>query len=275
MSKEIVKYLYFNLSGVYNGKKPLIDLTDIPGTNCYCDDEAKASIIRRMGSIGKNDTADSDCLSSDTVSCESDCGSSPVVSDRTGIIQIPGFESIPPVRFIDSGNYHYMSLFFMRKITARYSLLLLDNHPDTKPAAFGGITSCGGWVREASESFSNLDRIIMAGVDKALLEEESPLPERATATTLTELPALLKSISTPLYISLDKDIMSEEYARTDWSQGPYSLDEIINVLKAALETNQVIGFDICGEKKENPSAEDLDINEKTNKALLDTVFSVR
>lgn len=231
MSKEFVKYLYFNLSGVYNGKKPFIDLTDIPGTNCYCDDTAKAEIMHRIDSF-----------------------------------------DVPLVRFIDSGNYHYMSLFFMRKITVPYTLLLLDNHPDTKPAAFGGITSCGGWVREASESFSNLECIIMAGVDETLLEEESPLPEKAVSASLSEVPSLLKTINTPLYISLDKDIMSEEYARTDWSQGPYSLDEIINVLKAAFDTNKVIGFDICGEKKEDPTAEDIHINEITNKELLSAIY---
>ena len=212
MSKEFVKYLYFNLSGVYNGKKPLVDLTDIPGTNCYCDDAAKAHIIKRIEEVDEN------CLN---FIDDKYCGhvdksvENYFISNDSDISQLTGFKNIPLIRFIDSGNYHYMSLFFMRKINVPYTLLLLDNHPDTKPAAFGGITSCGGWVREASESFPGLERIIMAGVDEALLEEESPLPEKAITASLSDLPSLLKTIHTPLYISLDKDIMSDEYARTE------------------------------------------------------------
>jgi hypothetical protein len=263
MSKEFVKYLYFNLSGVYNGKKPLVDLTDIPGTNCYCDDAAKEEIIKKIDSWDRLDYS-----GNDIENCENVDGTVEDDSKFNDNSHVNGLKRIPTVRFIDSGNYHYMSLFFMRKINVPFTLLLLDNHPDTKPAVFGGITSCGGWVREASESFQNLERIIMAGVDETLLEEESPLPEKAINASLSELPSLLKNINTPLYISLDKDIMSEEYARTDWSQGPYSLDEIIGVLKDAFVTNKIIGFDICGEKKENPTSEDLQINESTNYRLL-------
>lgn len=264
MSKEFVKYLYFNLSGVYNGKKPLIDLTDIPGTNCYCDDAAKEEIIKRVELYDKTDYVITNSDKCENVHMSGD----KFISNSKDISQLNGLKRIPLIRFIDSGNYHYISLFFMRKINVPYKLLLLDNHPDTKPAVFGGITSCGGWVREASESFQNLERIIMAGVDETLLEEESPLPKKTITVSLSELPSLLKSVNTPLYISLDKDIMSEEYARTDWSQGPYSLDEIIGVLKDAFVTNKIIGFDICGEKKENPTSEDLQINESTNYRLL-------
>lgn len=229
MSKEIVKYLYFNLSGVYNYKTPMVDLTDISGTNCYCDDVAGSEICRRIDSLPE----------------------------------------IPPVRFIDSGNYHYMSLFFMRKITVPFTLLLLDNHPDTKLPVFGNITSCGGWVREASETIPNMKQVIMAGVDSDLIEEESPLPERAISVWLSDLPAIFSRLETPLYISLDKDIMNPEYARTDWTQGPYTLEDIIFILKTAYSSCDVIGLDICGEKKEDPTDEDLLINDLTNQKLLE------
>ncbi|MDD6550955.1 MAG: arginase [Lachnospiraceae bacterium] len=207
----------------------MIDLTDISGTNCYCDDVAASEICRRIDALPE----------------------------------------IPLVRFIDSGNYHYMSLFFMRKITIPFTLLLLDNHPDTKPPVFGNITSCGGWVREATETIPNLRQVIMAGVDQKLIEEESPLPEQVISVGLTDLPSHLKNVTTPLYISLDKDIMNTSYASTDWTQGPYTLDDMIDVLKEAYASCDVIGLDICGEKKEDPTSEDLLINEKTNQIILD------
>lgn len=227
MSKEIVKYLYFNLSGVYNGKSPMVDLTDIPGTNCYLDDAAKQEIEHRISS----------------------------------------FEKIQPVRFIDSGNYHYMSLFFMKKITVPFTLLLLDNHPDTKAPVFGDITSCGGWVREAAETITELQSVVMAGIDPALIEEESPLPQKCVSAPLNDAASAIADTGLPVYISLDKDIMNRDFARTDWSQGPYTFNEIFSVIRQIHGKNTVIGFDICGEKKEDPSDEDLLINESTNQKI--------
>ncbi|RRF94677.1 MAG: arginase [Lachnospiraceae bacterium] len=223
----------------------MVDLSDIPGTNCYCDDSACREIRKRIDSF----------------------------SQEVHTLQFNSLPQAPFVRFIDSGNYHYMSLFFMRKISVPFSLLLLDNHPDTKPPVFAGLTSCGGWAREARETVPNLGRIFMAGVDSKLIEEESPLPEDTFYIPFTDLSETLKKIETPLYISLDKDLMSEDFARTDWSQGSYTLDQIVSVLKTALCLNNVVGIDICGEKKENPTDEDLMINEKTNQSLLDAILS--
>lgn len=224
-SRKLVNFIYFNLSGVYDGKENMVDLTDIPGTNCYCDDAAKVEIQRRIDTL----------------------------------------PHIPEVRFIDSGNYHYMSLFFMRKIKEPFALLLLDNHPDTKQPVFGEITSCGGWVREACETIPNLNHVIMAGVDRKLIEEEQPLPEKVISLALDEAADYISSHDENYYISLDKDIMNEDYARTDWSQGPYTLDDILKVISVV---KNCCGFDICGEKKEDPTDEDLLINENTNSRII-------
>lgn len=228
-SRKLVNFIYFNLSGVYDGKEPAVDLTDIHGTNCYLDDAAGAEIQRRIDAM-------------------------------------PG---IPLVRFIDSGNYHYMSLFFMRKIKEPFTLLLLDNHPDTKTPVFGDITSCGGWVREACETILNLNHVIMAGVDRKLIEEEQPLPEKAISLALDEAADYISSHDENYYISLDKDIMNEDYARTDWSQGPYTLDDILKVISVV---KNCCGFDICGEKKEDPTDEDLLVNEHTNSRIIPAVY---
>ena len=49
------------------------------------------------------------------------------------------------IHWIDSGDYHYTSLFIQELITEPYSLVLFDNHPDDQPGAFGSdLLSCGG-----------------------------------------------------------------------------------------------------------------------------------
>ena len=49
------------------------------------------------------------------------------------------------IHFLDSGNYHYLSLLWLEKIKEPFSLILFDHHPDLQDPSWGGITSCGGW----------------------------------------------------------------------------------------------------------------------------------
>ena len=82
------------------------------------------------------------------------------------------------IHFLDSGNYHYASLFFLEKIKYDFSLIFVDDHPDLQQSAFGDILSCGGWVRTAIDSVEHLKKVYMLGVDPELIEEVSPLPDK-------------------------------------------------------------------------------------------------
>ena len=166
------------------------------------------------------------------------------------------------VHFIDSGNYHYVSLLWLEKIEEDFALVLFDNHPDMQPPSFGDITSCGGWVKEAIETLPHLKRVYMVGVDEELLMELEPLPEVVHR-------GLPQEEDLPIYISLDKDVLSCEYARTDWSQGQMELSELLNIIRGLLTNYRIIGVDICGEKKDNATEEDLRINQSTNEALIE------
>ena len=166
------------------------------------------------------------------------------------------------VHFIDSGNYHYVSLLWLEKIEEDFALVLFDNHPDMQPPSFGDITSCGGWVKEAIETLPHLRRVYMVGVDEELLTELEPLPEVVHR-------GLPQEEDLPIYISLDKDVLSCEYARTDWSQGSMTLVELEEHLRGLLADYRILGVDICGEKKENPSDDELQINRRTNQALIE------
>lgn len=118
------------------------------------------------------------------------------------------------LRWIDSGDYHYLSLFFIRKIREPFSLILIDNHPDDQEGAFGeGLLSCGNWVKKARETLP-------------LMSE--------------------RECGRPVYISLDLDILSPEVFSTDWSQGAMGLNELMSLLDGIFERNRVIGIDVCG-----------------------------
>lgn len=91
--------------------------------------------------------------------------------------------------------------------------------------------------------------------------------------------AFLKSSTRPLYISVDKDVLGMEDARTNWDQGEMRLFKVLGMIKKAAENREILGMDVCGE---NPSgdglpvpAEECSINEKTNRALYECYKEIR
>ncbi len=53
------------------------------------------------------------------------------------------------LHFLDSGNYHYLTKLWLELVKEPFELLVFDHHTDMQHPAFGGILSCGGWIREA------------------------------------------------------------------------------------------------------------------------------
>ncbi len=188
------------------------------------------------------------------------------------------------VHFLDSGNYHYLSLLWLEKLTEPFALVLLDNHPDLQPPSFGEITSCGGWVREALDTLPNLQRVYMVGVRQDLLAElglggasesgdakaqEQPGVEASPYASRIILDvSQLATEPLPLYISFDKDVLLTDYARTDWDQGTMSLDYALNLISNLKLSHTILGIDICGEdstwETAPDSAEIVRINNQAN-----------
>lgn len=52
-----------------------------------------------------------------------------------------------------------------------FELLVFDHHTDMQRPAFGGILSCGGWIREALETNENLKHVILVGPPETAMEE--------------------------------------------------------------------------------------------------------
>ena len=77
----------------------------------------------------------------------------------------------------------------------------------------------------------------------------------------------------PVYISIDKDILDEEYSETNWSQGKMPLPVLERLLIPFLTSGNILGIDICGECQQGiPLPQYLEaekINGETNKELFD------
>ena len=213
----------------------LIKCSELKGTNAYCDPEAEEELRRRIRCV-------------------------------------PGMPQ--GIHFLDNGNYHYLSALITEQIKIPYVLLLIDHHPDFRPPAFGEVLSCGSWVLRALRTQPLLRRVVMAGVDEALFQEEmddfsgakdgNGFPGEAasegegaaericlvtdaggsalTASVMRQLPEGL-----PVFLSIDKDVLSTEEVRTNWDQGEMRLRDLLELVETVCKNRQVIGADICGE----------------------------
>lgn len=245
-----------DFSGIYeeeqfwkNEKVSWVNARDISGTNCYCDGEA----LERL---------------------------------REKIADFPA----GGIHFIDSGNYHYMSRIWLEKLETPFRLLVFDNHTDMQPPAFGGLLSCGGWIASALEELENLKEVVLVGPDEAAYDQvEAAMKKKVRFLSREELAvkrsgeggvpggteAFFRELSgeLPLYISVDKDVLSQEDASANWSQGDMTLEE----LKGCLETvflhfeemgGRIAGVDICGEQSPEEKAGS-GSNDRANGVLLD------
>ena len=174
---------------------------------------------------------------------------------------------LPRLRWVDSGDYHYMSYLLAMREKEPFHLLLMDHHPDDQPPLFGEeVLSCGSWVKELRERCPQLRSVLSIGPEEnreegtGRAEAEAPAEERLSAW-------LEARKGERVYVSLDKDILDRRWARTDWSQGTYSLERVKGLLRRVLESGVVpAAVDICGELApgKGATAEDLRINKETN-----------
>ena len=234
-----------------------------------------------------------DCQDIEGTNCYCDDAAKESLRER---IRTYSYEGI---HFLDSGNYHYLSLLWLEKIKEPFSLILFDHHPDLQEPSWGGITSCGGWVREALLTNENLQRAYLVGVDAHLIEdvraEEEACDEAgaqrsdATGNATTGNAIFAKKLwekiqigmpdfsqeKHPIYVSFDKDVLREEDAVCDWDQGDMTLDEAVEKLQEIRKkAGKILGMDVCGEDarwKQTQEASTYQINDRCNRRLVETL----
>lgn len=127
---------------------------------------------------------------------------------RNHLADIP----VNALHWIDSGDFHYLTLLFLERLGFPFRLMLLDNHPDDQKPAFDspGMLSCGGWVADARR-----------------------------------LPCWRDSGDYPVYLSIDLDWLTEETFKTDWDQGKADYNDLLDAIKS-VSGRKIAGIDICG-----------------------------
>lgn len=231
--------LILDIDGQYaepEGRAERADLAGLSGVNGYCSDEAAAVIRKALAEAA----------------------------------QKAGMPSFSGIHIFGSGNYHYISKFFLETVDRPFSLLLFDRHPDMEKPAFP-LLSCGSWVLDSLKSLPLLQQVYMIGVKRELLEECLQEEETAAFADRVRLLAAGDEVpgDAPLYVSIDKDVLSPAYAATDWDQGELSLPDLTGGLES-LQGLELLGADICGDSRRE-SERDRALNRTTTEKILQTL----
>ena len=178
------------------------------------------------------------------------------------------------IHFIDGGDYHYLSMLWTGMLAEPFSLIVFDHHPDMQPPLFDGVLSCGGWVAGVLDGNPMLDKVLLAGISPSLAGETLPWKDRVLALdegsfTLDGFREALGLLDRflPVYLSIDKDVLGRQWARTNWDQGSLSLPLLEKAIEALATRFRVIGADICGLDPESADPDVLEVNSRTDREL--------
>ena len=214
----------------------ILDFTTLSGTTGFCDDAAADEIRRRIADFPARG-----------------------------------------IHFLDNGNFHYLTRFWCEKISEDFALVVYDHHVDLRKPVFPGLMSCGSWIRDVLLRNSHCRAVLIIGPEcaqadiierelQSLVAEDQPLrasaPVRVCCFTeddildgrvARELPHLLDALHLPVYISIDKDVLSRKVLRTNWDQGIMTEPEFRHELdRFAMGPDiHILGVDICGEPAYN------------------------
>lgn len=176
--------------------------------------------------------------------------------------------------FTGSGDYHHLSTLLLERVRQPLQLIVCDNHPDTMRYPPG--IHCGSWVWWASR-LPQVREIHVLGIcsqdiswrhaweihvgpqlrskltywslDVSARWQNWPGsrrrhrcfhdPDTLVAQFLSQLAPL------PVYLSLDKDVLSPQVVTTNWDQGRFQLCHLRRLINAC--QGRLLGADITGE----------------------------
>lgn len=181
-----------------------------------------------------------------------------------------------------SGDYHHISLLLIERLKAKYTsqnpiqVVVFDNHPDNMRYMFG--IHCGSWVSHVA-SLPFVSHVHVLGITShdigighfwenrwlPLIKNKLTYWSMGVNTKWAKHLGLGKSFrsfttpdelivaflsqqcrtSQPVYLSIDKDVLSEETVKTNWDQGKLETYHILDTISTL--NDRIICSDITGD----------------------------
>ena len=190
----------------------------------------------------------------------------------------PTLEKAYGTVFTGSGDYHHISTLLIERyarLQQPLHVVVFDNHPDNMRYPFG--IHCGSWVWhisrlpfvqtvhvvgitskdvEQSHAWENHLRALRSGKVRywcvgrdlgwmRLLGAHHSASFNSVAELIPAFQIWLDENAGPIYLTIDKDVLSPDDAHTNWDQGVMRLTEMQQIILAM--RGRVVGSDITGE----------------------------
>ena len=180
---------------------------------------------------------------------------------------------VGPFILYGSGDFHYLSALWLRRLAQPFVLVSFDNHPDwaiTPPK-----WACGGWINRALE-LDHLQHVAIWGcgnfecwwphnlfanrsAQRAGKLEVHPWADDRPAEDQRRPGAILKENwrqkfdefaaslrGANLYVTIDLDCLGANHMVTNWENGRFDIDDLEWALAKLRQRNQIIAGDVCG-----------------------------
>ena len=251
-----------------------LDCTQIDGTDCYCDDDAQAQLNKMMNEavatapgIHFFDNGNYHYMSklwTDRIQEPFDL----VVFDHHPDMQPPRFEGI-----LSCGGW-------IKEV--------LEHNKFVQNVIVTGVAD--HLVEEIRNDLSQTGNEHL--LDRVQFVKESELTQHTSHFTFHIVNSLCSftkcwarsypcehgcdtrptHLSTPVYISIDKDALSTSEAATNWDQGSLTFAQLASTLTALAQNHKILGIDICGERARDMGFEDTAAADALNSALNEKLY---
>jgi hypothetical protein len=180
---------------------------------------------------------------------------------------------LTPFLLYGSGDFHYLSALWLRRVARPVVLVSFDNHPDwdVRPPRWG----CGGWINRALE-LSHVQRVSVWGcgnfecwwphqifgnlsAERAGNLEVHPWADERSARARRRPGAILRHNwqdhfetfvdnlrGGDVYVTIDLDCLERNEAATNWENGRFKVIDLVWALAKLRNGCRIIAGDICG-----------------------------
>ena len=182
-------------------------------------------------------------------------------------------ERVMPFTLYGSGDFHYLSALWLRRVTEPFVLVSFDNHPDwdIRPPKW----ACGGWINRALE-LERLRHVAIWGCGNfecwwphnifanrsaqragklevhPWADDRPPQDRQRPGAILREnwrehfekFAAGLRGMN--VYVTIDLDCLAADQMVTNWENGRFMVDDVEWALAKLREQTQIVAGDICG-----------------------------
>ncbi|HXP34311.1 MAG TPA: hypothetical protein VN827_02045 [Chthoniobacterales bacterium] len=182
-------------------------------------------------------------------------------------------QQVAPFILYGSGDFHYLSALWLRRLNEPIVLVSFDNHPDwdVRPPKWG----CGGWINRALELahvqhiaiwgcgnfecwwphniFANRSGERVGRLEVHPWVDQRPIKDRQRRGAILRenwrdnFEAFAANFrGQNVYVTIDLDCLRAEEAVTNWESGRFKVADLEWALGKLREHGRIIAGDICG-----------------------------